>query len=511
MIGHECGVAAVALKSKSPEDYAGGGVLEYLKLMMIELQNRGQETCGFYSFNPFKTKTLDGPQKIFGPVTELFRINSQLERDRILKEYGGLRAIGHVRYATSGRSKSEKEWLDEAQPFYHRNGNPHKRFVLAWNGNLANHNELKEHLFNEYGDVPETSVDTELLMYLIEHNIEGLFNGNREPDFVEVLRKTQERIDGGLSLVLMNGLGHIVAYRGVPGVRPLCYGENDYLFAVASETSALAKVGIKDFNFFDPGQLIIYNDTLRSFQVGNSNDEKDCFFEKLYFAKIVSEFKNLPVNEFRERLGVKLAELEPLKDKLDQTYMVVPIPDTSIPAARKMAQRLGIEYSEVLIKNPYSGRTFIEKQEMREERMKIKFSYIPGKVEGKKILLVDDSIVRGNTAGRIVHEIRSALNPAEVHFRSTCPPIVSPCFYGIDFPTLDELIAHHYSESPNIEGEIARTIGADSMKYMTIDGLVDVFKSFGVSRDKLCLACITGKYPTFYGQKRLEELLGLSK
>lgn len=502
MIGHECGVAAVALK-KPLGEYPKGGALHYLYLMLNELQNRGQETCGFYTFNPNRTKTLDGLKDI-GLVNQLFKKNNPEKRERILTYYAGVSAEGHVRYATSGKSKSEEEWLDEAQPMYRRDPNPNKRFVIAWNGNLANYPELREFLFKEYGDVPETSVDTELLMNLIGHNIDYL-NGNREPDFVEILRKTQDKIDGGVSLVLMNGLGHIVAYRGIPGIRPLCYGENEQLFAVASETSALTRMGIRDYKFFNPGQLISYNDKLKIIQIGN-REKRDCQFEPVYFAKIVSRFDKFGVNEFRERLGEKLAEIEPLKGKLDGRYVVVPIPDTSIPAARRMAEKLGIEYAEVLIKNPQAGRTFIEKENMRDERMQIKFSYIPGKIEGKRIILVDDSIVRGNTSKRIVNEVRNTFRPEEVHFRSTEPPIVSPCFYGIDFPTLDELIAHKYPRDV-LEERLAAEIGADSVKYMTLDGLFETFESFGVSRNDLCAACITEEYPTPYGRKRLEELL----
>ena len=505
LIGHECGVAAVALK-KPMEYYPKGGAIYFLYLMLNELQNRGQETCGFFSFNPNRTRTLDG-FKTVGLVNDLFRVKNPEDRDRILFEYAGIRAEGHVRYATSGHSKGEKDWLDEAQPFYRRDGNPHKRFVLGWNGNIANYRELKCYLEERYGVVPETSVDTELLMYLITYNIEEFYNGNREPNFLDVLKRTQEKIDGGMSLVLMNGLGHIVAYRGVPGIMPLCYGENENLFAVASETSALARIGIKDYKFFKPGQLILYNDSLKSVQLGDPNNLRACFFQQLYFAKIVSVLDSLGVNEFREAIGGKMAEIEPLRGKLDDRYVLVPVPDTSIPAARRMASRLGIGYEEVLIKNPQAGRTFIEKDNMRKERMQIKFSYTPGKVEGRKIILVDDSIVRGNTAQMIVSEVRKAFDPEEIHLRSTCPPIVSPCFYGVDFPTFNELIAHGYNDKRVLEEELARRFEANSVSYMTIDGLLEVFDSLGFSRDNLCTACITGNYPTDYGKIRLEELV----
>ena len=506
MIKEECGVAGVVLK-KPIEDYPVGGALYYLHLMMSELQHRGQETAGFITFNPGKKKTLDG-LKSLGRVSNLFCTDNIDENIRILEEFTGTSATGHVRYSTSGNPKTEREYQDEAQPFYHRDGNPNIRFVYGWNGNLANHEKIEQVLKEEYSIEPETNVDTELLMYLIANNIRQQYNKNRKINYYETFKEIQGKIDGGLSLILMNGLGHLIGYRGIPGIMPLCYGENDDLFAVASETCALSIIGIRNYKFFKSGELIVHkNNSAENNLISENPKFNACFFQWVYFAKVTSILDNLGVNELREKLGKKLAELEPLKDKLNNDYVIVPVPDTSIPAAKSMAKELEIPYEEVLIKNPQAGRTFIVKENVRNSLMERKFGFIPGKVEGKKIILVEDSIVRGNTGRKIISFVREALKPEEIHFRSTCPPIRSPCYYGVDFPTLTELIAHDYIDNNILEKDLAEIFSATTVKYMTLEGLIEVFAGLNFPSKNLCLACLTGDYPTDAGNKRLAELL----
>jgi len=499
-----CGIAAVALKK--PDSYhSNGGALYYLHLMLNELQHRGQETAGFFTFSAKNGKTLEGKKSI-GKVNNLFLADNFNENKRLLEEYSGIRATGHVRYATSGSSKTEKELLNEAQPFYFRSGNPNRRFVLQWNGNLANFDYLKKYLNEEYNIYPETNVDTEILMYLISNDIEENYKRHEEIKYREVFSRLHENIDGGLSMILMNGLGDIIAYRGRPGIMPLCYGENDDLFAVASETCALSKIGIKNYTSFKPGEIVIYKDSTESYLINESNGMNACFFQWVYFARITSILDNLGVNSLREKLGEKLAEIEPLRNVIDNSYVIVPVPDTSIPAARSMAKELQISYEEVVIKNSQAGRTFIEKNDKRDVLMKTKYSFIPGKTENKKIILVEDSIVRGNTIGALARNIKEELNPLEIHIRSTCPPIISPCYYGTDYPTFLELIAHNYPNTVELENYLTEKFNVDSVMYMPLEKLIDVFNTLGFPDKRLCIACLTGSYPTKEGNRRSREL-----
>ena len=229
-----------------------------------------------------------------------------------------------------------------------------------------------------------------------------------------------------------------------------------------------------------------------------------CFFQWLYFAKATSVLDNLSVNEFRRALGKELARIEPLKEKVNNDFVVVPVPSTSIPAAQAMAEELGISYEEVLIKNSQSGRTFIVKSDRRDIMMDVKFDSIPGRTEGKKIFLVDDSIVRGNTCKKIVNYVKETLKPSEIHLRITSPPIRYPCFYGVDFPTQNELVASYFEDDEILEKELTKLYGVNSLKYMPFNNLIKVFNSFGFAKDKLCLACLNGEYPTEGGRKRYE-------
>ncbi|MDO8555873.1 MAG: hypothetical protein Q7R96_01720 [Nanoarchaeota archaeon] len=500
---HECGIAAVVLK-KPLDYYPTGGALHALWLMLNNQQHRGQESCGFYTYNPERNSALDG-DKGPGLVNEFFRFNKPTEREQRLKDYAGTVAAGNIRYSTSGKPTTLRDLIEEAQPFYRRNGVPRLRFTIQWNGTLANDKELKKYLQETYGIKPETAVDTELLVHLLGQHLEQQHLNQHPADYLATLRNLEQRVDGGVSIILLNGEGHLFAYRKEPGIRPLCWGENEDYFAVASESCAFQPLNIKKVHTFKPGEALTYIDKPLFTQLGNAHIRHICFFEGNYFSKATSELDEVSIYRLRRGLGEQLAQEEPLREHLDDSYVVLPVPDTSLPAARAYAERLGLRCIEALIKNPHAGRTFIEKKEMRHLKMDLKFDCIYGEIEGKNILLVDDSVVRGSTTDHLVQFINRRFQPASIHPRSTTPPIRHPCFYGVDIPSRKELIAALYVDTTALEQHFVERFGVTSMHYLSLPGMLKVYEHYGIPAEQLCAACLTGDYPTPYGQQRAAE------
>tara|TARA_Y100000310_G_scaffold316006_1_gene367235 strand:+ start:1586 stop:3283 length:1698 start_codon:yes stop_codon:yes gene_type:complete len=531
-INEECGVAAISLK-KPLEHYPKGGSAYYMFLMLNELQNRGQRAAGFYTFNNNRNRKLDG-EKTVGLVTDLFKLKNPEQFGKTMEAYQGTTAIGHVRYATSGNCKTPKDWLDETQPFYFRHGNPSKRFTLGWNGNLANHSELETFLKNNYGIEPETEVDTELMMYLISNEIETTTNGSKNVDFPKILQTIHKRLDGGYSIALMDGHGSIHAFRGPPAIMPLCYGENEYMFAVASETSALEKIGITNHQSFKSGEIISHknnttqhtptqhqtyrnNQTTPQKKIQNQQNNKEqrdftpCFFQHLYFARVTSILDNISVYQFRKELGKELAKTEPLEKILTEDHIIVPVPDTSIPIAKSMSEELNVPYIEGLIKSNSSSRTFIEKEDKRKLLIESKLNIIPNTLKNKKVILIDDSIVRGSTLKKLTTFIHERGQAKEIHIRSACPPIKYPCYYGIDYPSQKELIAanseHNKNGNPHatLEHHLSQKFKTNSTHYLPYENLMNVYKTLNHHPKNLCTACLNCDYPTPKGNERFQQ------
>ena len=497
-VGEECGVVACVLKEDFAETF---NVAEILNNLLGELQHRGQTSSGIATFSKHNKKLLK-TLKEAGKVAHLFKNWDKNYTAQKMKEFNGEIGIGHVRYATSNVDDDAFTILEEAQPFLRRHGRPWKRFAIAFNGHIANYDELKKELLEE-GYILDTDVDTEVIMHLISlslkkhltHTPEGLFKS-----FEEVIAK----LDGSFNCVFLNASGDLVVFRDPLGLRPLVIGENEKFFAVASESKALNKVGITNFRDVAPGEVVIIKNgemICKSLKIDSRCAH--CHFEYVYFSDTCSINDSILVNDVRKNLGKILGREERLKGRFgEEDWMVVPVPSTSIPAAVAYSYETNVAFSFSLIKNDV-GRGFINSTEMRKTIMNAKYSIIPESVRDKKVILVDDSIIRGETCQRVIKLLRDA-GASEVHLRVTELPIKFPCFYGVDFPSYKELIAGDINGSKEeIEKQVAQKINADSMGFISFEGLKE---SLGGNGDTFCFACLTGKYPTEKGQELADGL-----
>ena len=512
-VKEECGVAGIYLKDNQKAEKNLKLVPELLDDMLSRLQHRGQLSAGISTFNPFNRgyeKRLKVLKEI-GRVSDLFKVNDREEHRRVIEYCKGIAGIGHVRYSTAGGATKYLDLLEEAQPFLRQHGRPWKRFSIAFNGNLANYSSLRRQMSQE-GYLLDTKVDTEIIMHLISLNLKSLSTKDGEgrdvkPNLFQVSGEVMRKLDGAYNVVMLSADGNFIVLRDPLAFKPLVWGENSDFYAVASESTALEKIGIEIFFPVNSGASMIFNGQgMREEVLFPSARKAHCHFEWVYFARANSNIDGKSVNSVRENLGKKLAESEPLKGVFPDEYLVVPIPKTAIAAAEAYARVLNLPLSLALDKGE-GERGFINKEEERKRIMDREYSVIIERIKGKKIILIEDSVVRGETSKKIISLMRNA-GALEVHLRSTEPPIRFPCFYGIDFPTFRELIASRYSgdgasfDLNNLEKAVANYIGADSMGYQTLDGLVG---ATGFGKNELCLACLTGEYPTSAGKKRAEE------
>ena len=429
---------------------------------LFALQHRGQESCGIVVnddgvFNYYKDSGL---------VNDVFT-------PEILENLGfGNMAVGHVRYGTTGASDRLN-----SQPVVI---NHHKgRMALAHNGNLVNSYELRQEL-ELAGSIFHTTSDTEVISYIITKE-------RIATDSIEsAVNKTMDKIKGAYSLVIMSP-AKLIAVRDPHGFRPLCYGvTSDGTYIIASETCALDSVSAKYVRDVEPGEILIFEkDGIRSIKdhCGKA-PKKLCIFEHIYFARPDSVVDGVSVHEARMKAGACLAMEHPV-----QADVVIGVPDSGLSAAMGYAKQSGIPYGTGFIKNKYIGRTFIAPgQKTREDKVRIKLNVLAETVKGKRVVLVDDSIVRGTTITRIVSLLREA-GATEVHVRSSAPPFTNPCYYGTDIDSRENLIACKYELS-----EIAGIVGADSVGYLSVDHLYMLIGTApGVG---YCDSCFSGEYPT---------------
>jgi amidophosphoribosyltransferase len=501
---HECGIAAIYhLPASSPSPLCPPhGPEEASRLiprMLLDIQNRGQLSAGITSFSPGRQQLLETYRGL-GSVSEVFRLSHRGKAESIMAQYAGRAAIGHVRYATCG-----KEDLSYAQPFERHHLQKHKWFSFAFNGQLANYAELRDKLLADDDHHLARATDTEIIM----HEISRELSGDRRPPLVEVMRNVAKRFDGAYSLVLINALGDMVIARDPLGLRPLCYAIEGPMLAAASESVALLNLGFshESIRSLDPGEMIVVSNgrfTIERF--AESPRRAHCFFEWIYFANVASTMDGRSVYLARKELGEELARLEDVP--IDDDTIVVPVPDTSKCAADAMAYRLGIPSVEGLIRNRYSGRTFIEGMDSRLSKAQAKYTPLREVLEGKRVLLVEDSIVRSTTMRVLISRIREVGLAREIHVRVACPPIVSPCFYGIDMSTIAELFAPRFmgQDRPleEVYAEMAHELGAESLRYLPLSSIT---RAVGRPGDELCRACLTGDYPTIHGQKLFQIAL----
>jgi amidophosphoribosyltransferase len=494
---HECGIAAICHLGgdvHSPLAPAGSEdeVSRLMPRILLDLQNRGQLAAGFTTFNPRREQIL-ATYKQIGTVIEAFRLNHPAKAESIMAEHAGRAAIGHVRYATCGANTR-----NYAQPFERHHG--WKWFSLAFNGQLANFADLKSELLSlaDYHLTRET--DTEVLMHFISHALRG----DERPDLVDVFSDISRRFDGAYNIVFLNALGDLVVLRDPAGIRPLCFAQDGPLFAAASESVALLNLGFQNIRSLEPGEMIVVQDrTIRQARFAAQRRSAHCFFEWIYFANVGSVLDDRSVYLARARLGEELARQERSLNTvpLDSDTVIVPVPDTGKAAADAMAYALGLRSVEGLMRNRYVGRTFIE-GENRGDRARLKYTPLREVLAGKRVLLIEDTIVRSTTLKSLLHHLRERGGAKEVHVRVACPPIVAPCFYGIDMSTVRELFAPRFMSGTRLtvaeQQAMAAELGADSLFYLPLES---VARSIGLAEDHLCRACLTGHYPTPTGER----------
>ncbi len=429
---------------------------------LFALQHRGQESCGIVVnddgvFSGFKDKGL--VNDVF--TTEI--INSLGE---------GNIAVGHVRYGTTGSNDRSN-----AQPIVvnHIKG----KMALAHNGNLINSGELRRELELQ-GSIFHTTSDTEVISYIITK--ERL----SAPSIEQAVNSAMNRIKGAYSLVVMSP-SKLIAVRDENGFRPLCYGKTaDGRYIVASESCALDAVGAEFVRDIKPGEIVVFEKNgVRSIEDHCKKSPCSlCVFEYIYFARPDSVIDGCPVHTARQRAGAFLALEHPV-----QADVVIGVPDSGLDAALGYAKQSGIPYEIGFIKNKYIGRTFIAPgQKSREDKVKIKLNPIAEVAKGKRIVMIDDSIVRGTTSARIVKLLREA-GAKEIHMRVSAPPFMNPCYYGTDIDSRENLIACKHSVE-----EIAKIIGVDSLGYLSVDSVKQIAK--GICGTGYCTACFDGNYPT---------------
>ncbi len=502
-LNHECGIAAVYhLKSGHVSPLGPGGQVcrtsRLIPGMLLDMQNRGQLAAGFTTFNPGRPQLID-THKDVGGVAEVFRMNHSERYQSLMEEYSGHAAIGHVRYATCGRDDRSY-----AQPFERHHIARSKWFSFAFNGQLANYLELREEILRSSDFHLARETDTEVLNHLISHELS--LDAEISPRVL--LQKIAARVDGSWNIVYLNARGQMFVSRDPLGIRPLCYAIEGSLFAAASESVALAHLGFADENVRDlpPGHAVIVDaDGVQVEKFAESPRRAHCFFEWIYFANAGSSFDDAGVYLSRKRLGEELADAETLP--MGDDVVVVPVPDTAKAAADAMAFRLGVPSLEGLIRNRYIGRTFIEGNN-RSDKVRMKYTPLPEVLEGKRVLLVDDSIVRATTLNELLTLLRKRGRAREVHVRIACPPIIAPCFYGIDMSTIGELYAPQFMVGQVItleeEQAIAGAVGADSLRDLPVDA---ISRCVGLPSECLCLACVSGRYPTPAGERMFQKAL----
>ena len=457
-IHEECGIFGVFGHPEAAN-------LTYLGL--YALQHRGQEGAGICSSDG-KTLHLE---KSMGLISDIFN-------EKRLKRLPGDSAIGHNRYSTAGSSV-----LKNVQPLLanYALGS----IAIAHNGNLVNAEQMRNELETE-GAIFQSSSDSEVILHLIARA--------KSEDPYERITEALKDVRGAFSLVFLRE-NEMIALRDPFGVRPLAIGKVDGAYVVASETCAFDIINAQYIRDVEPGEMVIINENgIRSIQALKSPRKAFCVFEFIYFSRPDSYIYNHTcVNTIRKNFGKQLAIDSPA-----DADIVIPVPDSGVPAAVGFAEQSGIPFDFGLIRNHYVGRTFIEpKQSIRHFGVKIKLNPVRCLLEGKRVVVVDDSIVRGTTSKKIIKMIREVGGAKEVHMRISSPPTIGPCFYGIDTPTRQELIA-----STHLVEEIRKYITADSLSYLSISGLRGIVPHPG----DYCTACFDNKYPILFPREKSAQM-----
>jgi len=451
LIHEECGVFGIF----GPEGTEAAAAAYY---GLFSLQHRGQESCGIAVNHQGDVHVY----KDMGLVSEVFT-------QPILDSLVGKAAIGHVRYSTTGQSVREN-----AQPLVTRYSKG--TLAIAHNGNLANTNTLRQQL-EDQGAIFQTTIDSEIMAYLIAHH------RFHTQSIEEAVSLTMEQLEGAYCLLVLSR-GKLIAARDPLGFRPLCIGQLGEAYVFASESCALDTVGATFIRDVEPGEIVIVDKSgLRSIRNQCRGRRHHCIFEYIYFARSDSKLDQVSVYEARLRAGRLLAEQYPVAADI-----VLGVPDSGLDAAMGYSMASGIPLVRGFVKNNYVGRTFIKPtQSQRENAVRIKLNPVRSSVEGKRVIMVDDSIVRGTTSARIVQQLKLA-GATEVHVRISAPPFLWPCYFGTDIPSTDQLTARQHTLP-----EICEMIGADSLGFLQLDSLQQML---GEPERHYCDACFSGRYPS---------------
>jgi len=442
-----CGIFGIA-------NHSDAANLTYLGL--YALQHRGQESTGISSSNGEHLFT----HRAMGHVADVFTQDA-------LSRLEGFNAVGHTRYSTAGESAE-----GNAQPIVVKSS-PYGPIALCHNGNLINAVSLRASL-EEQGAIFQSTTDTEVILHLLARS--------ESSNILDALGETLPQLQGAFSLLLLTQ-DSLIGIRDPYGFRPLCMGVVNGAHVLASESCAFDLINARYVREIEPGEIVvIQGEQVQSIKALYAPFQAKCIFEHVYFSRPDSMVFGRTVQTSRDLMGRTLAKESPVDADL-----VVPVPDSGVAAAVGYAQESRIPFAFGLIRNHYVGRTFIEpRNSIRHFGVKVKHNPVRELLAGKRVILIDDSIVRGTTTRKIVKMVRAA-GATEVHMRISCPPTISPCFYGVDTPTKKELIA----SSHTVE-EICKYIEADSLAYLSLEGLL---RAVGAKPNEFCMACYTGKYP----------------
>jgi len=448
----ECGVFGI---------FGGENAAGFAALGLHALQHRGQEAAGITSF--------DG--RHFHSHRAMGHVAGNFDRDDVIRRLSGRSAIGHVRYSTTGETA-----LRNVQPLFAELAE--EGIAIAHNGNISNAMKLRRTL-QRRGSIFQSTSDTETVIHLVATST--------FPTMIERLTDALKQVEGAYSLLVLTQQG-LIACRDPLGIRPLVMGKQGEATIFASETVALDVIGATYLRDVEPGEMILVGENgIRSFRPFEKVSPRPCIFEHVYFSRPDSIAEGKSVYEVRKKIGAELSREAPV-----EADYVVPVPDSGVPAALGFSQESGIPFELGIIRSHYVGRTFIQpSQEVRHLGVKLKHNANSALVAGKKIVLIDDSIVRGTTSVKIVQMMRDA-GAREVHMRIASPPTTHSCFYGVDTPERAKLLAAQMSVAA-----MADYINADSLAFISIEGL---YRALGESRDdgapQRCDACFTGDYPT---------------
>lgn len=457
---HECGLFGV---------YGHPNATDLTYYGLYALQHRGQESAGIVS--------AEGDDATFRLHRGMGLVSQVFDEQR-LKDLQGSRAIGHVRYSTTGSST-----IKNAQPIVVNCARG--QIAIAHNGNLVNANVLRDEL-ESAGSIFQTTSDSEVILHLVAQPTRD----GQEASLLSALR----RVQGAFSVVIMSQR-ELIAARDPHGFRPLCLGRLDGGWVVASETCAFDLIRAEYVRDVEPGEVVVIDDKgLRSIRfIDPSHDRAFCVFELVYFARPDSVIMGSFVSEVRKRMGRELARQHPV-----DADIVIPVPDSGNYAALGFAEESGIPFEQAFVRNHYIGRTFLQPTQLiRDFNVRVKLNLIRETVRGKRVVVVDDSVVRGTTARARVINLRE-VGAKEVHLRVSCPPHRFPCFYGIDFPDKKDLLANQMSRE-----ETEKYLGVDSIGYLDVDGMIRATRN---KCSEFCTGCFTGDYPVHF-DSRLDKLI----